>query len=55
MVSKLKAILGGNNITIDGKRVTFEGAISKEREQGDMWVVTMELLGEECSINSICD
>lgn len=55
MVSKLKAILGGNNITIDGKKVTFEGAISKEREQGDMWVVTMELLGEECSINSICD
>lgn len=52
MVDKLSAILGGDNITVNGDPVTFTGTITKEREAGDMWLVSLELLGEECEIKS---
>lgn len=55
MIEKLTSILGGKNITVNGKNVSFEGAINKDRDSGDMWVVTLELIGEECSVGTTCD
>ena len=55
VVERLNAILAGGNLTVNGKSVTYEGTIDKSRDQGDMWIVTIELIGKECEIDKACD
>ena len=55
VMSRINAILAGKNITINGTPVTIDGAIQKNRDQGTMWVLTAEFVGEDCVIETGCE